>query len=554
MTMNLADIWEAVADRLPDHTAQIHGEQRSTYRDFENRAARLAAALRQSGVGEGTKVALYLYNGNEYLETVFAALKLRAVPVNVNFRYLADELHYLLDNSDAEAIVYHGALAERVREVRGRLPKLRSFIQVTGNDEDRQPLIEEAEHYEDVIARNSPAERIPRSSGDFVFLYTGGTTGLPKGVMWRHADLFVTFSKSYAPLGGFVPKTPSEAAEAAVRMNEMGAAPRGIAGAPLMHGMAWFTSMSSLVVGGTVLSLPSRSFDAHELWRTVERDKASTCVIVGDAFARPMLRALEEAETRGEPYDISSLFALISAGVMWTASNKKAFLERGIPMLIDGLGSSEATGMGMMISTANDDPTTAKFQLNPECKVITEDGRFVEPGSEEIGMLGVSAGIPMGYYKDEEKTAATFKIIDAVRYSIPGDYAKVEADGSITLLGRGSVCINTGGEKVFPEEVEEIVKLHRSIEDCTVVGIPDEKWGEAITAVVSASPGATIDVDEVIAMTKKKLAAYKAPKHILVVDRIVRSPAGKADYRWAKETARQMLDNRRRMNSPSDQG
>lgn len=541
MTMNLADVWEAVADRLPDHIAQIHGEQRSTYRDFEERAARLAAALRANGVREGTKVALYLYNGNEYLETVFAAFKLRAVPVNVNFRYLADELHYLLDNSDAEAIFYHGALAERVQAVRSRLPKLRFFVQVTGNEDDRQPLLEGARHYEDVVASNAPAERITRSPDDFVFLYTGGTTGLPKGVMWRHSDLFVTFSKSYAPLGDFAPKTASEAAEAAVKMNEMGAAPRGIAGAPLMHGMAWFTSMSNLVVGGTVISLPSRSFDPHELWRTVEREKATTCVIVGDAFARPMLRALEQAEAKGKPYDISSLFALISAGVMWTAANKKAFLDRGVPMLIDGLGSSEATGMGMMISTANDDPTTAKFELNPECKVITDDGRFVEPGSDEIGMLGVCAGIPMGYYKDDAKTAATFKTIDGVRYSIPGDYAKVEADGSITLLGRGSVCINTGGEKVFPEEVEEIVKLHPGIEDCTVVGVPDEKWGEAITAVVSAVPGATIDEQAVIATAKKKLAAYKAPKHILVVDRIVRSPAGKADYRWAKETAKQIL-------------
>jgi fatty-acyl-CoA synthase len=541
MTMNLADVWEAVADRLPDQTAQIHGEQRATYRDFESRAARLATALRQSGIGAGAKVALYLYNGNEYLETVFAALKLRAVPVNVNFRYLADELHYLLDNADAEAIVYHGALAERVQAVRERLPKLRFFVQVTGNDDDRRPLLEGARYYEDVVANSAPAERIPRSKDDLVFLYTGGTTGLPKGVMWRHSDLFVTFSKSYAPLGGFIPKTPQEAAEAAVKMNEMGAAPRSIAGAPLMHGMAWFTSMSTLVVGGTVISLPSRSFDPHELWRTLEREKASTCIIVGDAFARPMLRALEQAEAKGKPYDISSLFALISAGVMWTASNKKAFLERGIPMLIDGLGSSEATGMGMMINTASDDPTTAKFQLNPECKVITDDGRFVEPGSDEIGMLGVCAGIPLGYYKDDAKTAATFKVIDGVRYSIPGDYAKVEADGSITLLGRGSVCINTGGEKVFPEEVEEVVKLHPSVDDCTVVGIPDEKWGEAITAVVSASPGAIIDPDEVITMTKNKLAAYKAPKHLLVVDRIVRSPAGKADYRWAKETARRML-------------
>ena len=541
MTMNLADIWEAVADSLDNEVALIHGEQQLTYRQFEDRAARLASALQASGIGPGDKVALYLYNANEYLETTFAAFKLRAVPVNVNYRYLANELHYLLENADAEAIVYHGALAERVEAVRARLPKLRTFIQVAGTDDDRRPLLDGARVYEDLIQGHGPAARIERSPEDLVFLYTGGTTGLPKGVMWQHAELFKIFSAGYAAAGGEVPATPAEAGATAKRMREMGVSGPSLAAAPLMHGMAWFTSMGRLVTGCTVVSLTGRSFDAHELWQTVQRHRVAFCVIVGDAFARPMIAALEEAEAQGRPYDLSSLMLIVSGGVMWTAASKKAFLDRGVGMLMDGLGSSEATGIGMMITTAGENPTTGRFQLSPTTKVIAEDGRELTPGSEEIGILAVGGPLPVGYYKDESKTEATFRVIGGVRYSIPGDYAKVEADGSITLLGRGSVCINTGGEKVFPEEVEEVIKLHPAVEDCIVVGVPDAKWGEAITAIVKLVPGAEAPEAEIIAATRQHLAAYKAPKNVAIVEHIVRSPAGKADYRWAKETAKQHL-------------
>jgi fatty-acyl-CoA synthase len=462
------------------------------------------------------------------------------VPVNVNYRYLADELHYLLDNADAEALVYHGALAERVQAVRERLPKLRTLIQVVTTEADRTPLLPGAIAYEELLAAHAPAERIPRSPDDLVFLYTGGTTGLPKGVMWRHSDLFTVFSQGYQAIGE-VPTTLTRVAELAKQMREAGVSGPCLAAAPLMHGMAWFTSMGRLMTGSTVVSLVKRSFDAHELWELVQRHRVMMVVIVGDAFARPMVRALEEAEAAGRPYDISSLMVVVSGGVMWTAAYKKAFLDRGVPILIDGLGSSEATGIGMMMTPAGSDPTTAKFQLNPTTKVFTDDGREVQAGSEEVGLLAVGAasGIPLGYYKDEAKTAATFKVINGVRYSIPGDWAKVEADGSITLLGRGSVCINTGGEKVFPEEVEEAIKLHPAVEDCTVVGVPDEAWGEVIVAVVAVSTGAASDAAELIAAARARLAAFKAPKHVIFVERVVRSPAGKADYRWAKEQAEQ---------------
>jgi len=539
----MASMWEAVADRVPDKTAQICGERRTTFRDFERRAARLAGAFHALGVGADAKMALYLFNCNEYLEAVFAAMKLRAVPVNVNYRYLADELHYLLGNSDAEVLVYHGALADRVAAVRKALPRLRVLVQVaTAPDDDDVPLLPGAHAYEALVAAHEPAPRTERSGDDHLFLYTGGTTGLPKGVMWRHRALYAQLSASYLPLGGPAPATLDEVADAAVKLDAIGAAGPGLAAAPLMHGMAWFSSMGRLMIGGAVVSLTNRSFDAHEFWDNVQRHRVGAATIVGDAFARPLIRALEEAEARGEPYDVSSLQMVVSGGVMWTPPYKQPFLDRGVALLIDGLGSSEATGAGMMISTKGQDLGTARFQLNPGTRVLTEDGRDVVPGSGEVGVLAIGGdALPDGYYKDADKTATTFREIDGSRYAIPGDFARVEADGTITLLGRGSVCINTGGEKVYPEEIEEVVKLHPAVEDCTVVGVPDEKWGQAITAVVACRAGAAPAEDGVIGLCKQKLAAYKAPKHVIVVDRIVRSPAGKADYRWALDVAKSRL-------------
>jgi fatty-acyl-CoA synthase len=540
--MNLASIWEAIADRLPDAVAQIHGDHRVSFAEFDQRAARLAGALAEAGIGPGSKVAMYLYNCNEYLETACAALKLRAIPVNVNFRYLEDELRYLLENSDAEALVYHGALAERVAHVRGQLPRLARLIQVQTAPEDRVRVLDGATGYVQALASHDPAPRIDRSAEDKVFLYTGGTTGLPKGVMWTCRALYAQFSASYAPLGGFVPRTLPEAAEAAIKLHAMNAAGPGLAAAPLMHGMAWFTSMSKLMTGGAVVSLASRRFDPHEFWRAVEAHRVVTATIVGDAFARPLVEALFEAERRGRPYDISSLAVIVSGGVMWTPAYKRPLLERGVKMLIDGLGSSEATGAAMMVSLPGQDLETARFQLSPNTRVLTEDGREVRPGSGEVGVLAITGeALPEGYYKDDAKTEATFRIIGGRRFAVPGDFARVEADGTITLLGRGSVCINTGGEKVFPEEVEEVIKLHPAVDDCTVIGVPDPSWGQAITAVVSLRPGCGLAPNELVELARARLASYKAPKHVVVVPATVRSPAGKADYRWALDTAKRRL-------------
>jgi fatty-acyl-CoA synthase len=415
-------------------------------------------------------------------------------------------------------------------------------VQVTTGDDDRVPLLEGAAAYEELVAANEPAKRIPRSGEDLIFLYTGGTTGLPKGVIWPQQALVAQFSAGYIPLGGWVPSTPAEAADASVKLHELSAAGAALAAAPLMHGMAWFTSMGRLMVGGTVVSLTNRSFDAHEFWRAVQDHRVNACTIVGDAFARPMVEALEEAEVAGRPYDLSSLGVVISGGVMWTPPYKQPFVDRGVGMLIDGLGSSEATGAASQVTMGGSDPTTARFQPGPDTVVLGEDGREVAPGSGEVGVLAVGGpAVAAGYYKDPEKTAQTFRVIDGRRYSIAGDFATVEEDGSITLLGRGSVCINTGGEKVFPEEVEEVVKLHPAVGDCVVVGVPDEKWGQAITAVVALRPGGGLAPQEVVELAKEKLAAFKAPKHVVVVADVLRSPAGKADYRWALDAAVERL-------------
>jgi acyl-CoA synthetase (AMP-forming)/AMP-acid ligase II len=540
--MNFADIWEAVAAHRPDAAAQIHGDAVSSFRDFEDRAARLAGVLGSWGVGRDTKVALYLFNCNEYLETVFAAMKIRAVPVNVNYRYLADELHYLLDNSDAEVVVYHGALADRVAAVRARLPRLRRLVQVDTAPEDRIPLLDGALSYEGVVRTHDPAPRVERSVDDRIFLYTGGTTGLPKGVMWSHRALYAQLSASYLPLGTAPPATLAEVAAACDRLDAIGGGGPGLAAAPLMHGMAWFSSMGRLMIGGAVISLTQRSFDAHEFWRAVVRHRVAAATIVGDAFARPLVAALEEAERRGKPYEISSLQMIVSGGVMWTPPYKQPFLDRGVAMLIDGLGASEATGAGMMISTPGQDLATARFQLGADARVITDDGRDVRAGSGEVGVIAITGdALPDGYYKDEAKSATTFRTIDGRRYAIPGDFATVEADGTITLRGRGSVCINTGGEKVFPEEVEEAIKLHAAVADCTVVGVPDPRWGQAVTAVVQLAAGRAAEPRELIEHAKARLAAYKAPKHVVCVDRLVRSPAGKTDYRWALDRAKAAL-------------
>ena len=535
MNWNFGTVFESVADAIPEHTALVQDGRRRTWREFDERASRLAAAFRALGLGPGSKVAFYLYNSNEYLEMLFATFKLRAVPANVNYRYTEEELAYLLENSDAEVVVFHGSLGKQVDAVRDPKLKVRAAVQV----DDGSPLVDGALRYEDLIEAHAPMERIERSGDDLLFLYTGGTTGMPKAVMWRHEDLFAALAPAATAFFGLPIPEDTTGVEAVVRtVHESGLVPVHLPASPLMHGTGQFSTLQVLFLGGTIVTLESRHFDPHELWRVVQRERVTQIAIVGDAFAKPMLRALDEAEARGEPYDLSSLLLVISSGVMWSESVKRELIARHPVIAYDSLGSSEGVGFANAITTADSKGETAKFSVGPDTKVFTDDGREVKPGSGEVGNLAVGGHIPVGYYKDPEKTAATFRVVDGKRYSIPGDYATVEADGTITLLGRGSVSINSGGEKIFPEEVEEAVKQHPAVADAVVVGVPDERFGEAVTAVVALAPGRTTDEGEIAgAVERSGLARFKRPKHVVVVDAVPRGPNGKADYAWARETA-----------------
>ncbi len=536
MEMHFATVWEAIADAVPSATAVVHGAVRRSWAEYEDRAARLAAAFGAAGIGVDSKVGLYLYNGNEYLEAQFAGFKQRAVPVNVNYRYLDDELWYLLDNADAEALVFHTSLADRVARVRERLPKLKLLVQV---DDGGTPL-DGAVGYETLLSAHAPAPRITRDEADTYMLYTGGTTGMPKGVMYAIGGMTGSFVTGGFPLVGLAPPATPEAIPALVhQLAAAGTSPVSIPTCPLMHGTGmWLGAMISHLAGGSVITMQHRSLDGHEVLATVQREKVTSIVIVGDAMARPLIRAIDEAVARGTPYDASSLKLMISSGVMWTAEVKAEIIER-VPqiVLLDAIGSTEGS-MGTQITMKGMAAETARFQQMATTKVFAEDGRQVVPGSGEAGLVAAGGNVPLGYYKDPEKSARTFRVIDGVPYSFPGDWATVEADGTIRLLGRGSQCINTGGEKVYPEEVEEAVKRTEGIEDCLVVGVPDERFGEAVTAVVAVAADApALDENAVIASVKQQLAGFKAPKRVVFVAIVPRAPNGKADYKTAKAMA-----------------
>jgi len=529
---NIATVFESIADTIGERDALVQGATRRTWAAFDERAARFAGALDALGVTPDAKVALYLYNGNEFLECMYGTMKARAVHVNVNYRYLAEELEYLLENSDAEVLVFHGALAEPVAAVRDRLPRLRAVVQV----DDGAPLLSGALAYEDLLAAHEPTPRVARSGDDLWFLYTGGTTGMPKGVMWRAEDLYgVLAEQVYGVFGEEVPARSADAGPAAARVVASGRSPVHLPASPLMHGTGVMTSMQALWLGGTVVTLENRHFDPDELWRTVERERVTQLAIVGDAFAKPMLRVLDDAETRGAPYDLSSLAVILSSGVIWSAPVKAALQARKPMLLLDSLGSSEGVGFGASISAPGQEVPTARFRVGAHTRVLAEDGREVAPGSGEQGVLALGGHLPTGYYKDADTSAGTFRVVNGVRYSVPGDWAQVEADGTITLLGRGSVCINSGGEKIYPEEVEEALKRNPAVADCLAVGVPDDRFGEAVAAVVALEPDAAFDAATLTAAGE--LARFKRPRHVVVVDRIPRGPNGKADYQWARRTA-----------------
>lgn len=531
---NLADVWETIAEGLGDALAQQQGDRQISWTEMNRRANGVATAmLAAPGAAEQDKVAQYLYNCPEYLESTFAAFKAGFATVNTNYRYAAEELVYLWDNGDVTTVVFHGTFLDQIEAIRPRVPRITTWLWV---DDGTGPCPNWATPYEAAAASGTDdnvSGSWGRSGDHLLLLYTGGTTGMPKGVMWRQDDLFGVLDANNRK------RLPPEQNLDAVEARATRPGPRNMPGAPLMHGTGLFNAISNLMVGGSITTTVGRSFSPEEFLDSVERYGINSSSIVGDAFAKPILKALEAEPER---WDITSLRVIVSSGVMWSKETKDGLLRHNDRLImVDALGSSEAIGMATNTTTSESasDPKrqTAQFELGPNTRVITDDGADVVPGSGERGRVALRGRTPIGYYKDEAKSAQTFVIIDGERYSIPGDYATVEVDGTVALLGRGSQCINTGGEKVYPEEVEECLKRHPAIADAAVVGLPDEKWGESITALVEAHPGATADSQELRDHVKANLAAYKAPKLVFEIDTVGRANNGKLDYRALKQRA-----------------
>jgi acyl-CoA synthetase (AMP-forming)/AMP-acid ligase II len=521
-SFNFADVWEMAADRVPEREALVVGTQRRTYAELEERANRLASWLAAQGVGVGDHVAIYLENSAEYLESMLAAYKLRAVPINVNYRYVADELRYLLDNSDSVGVITQPSLRPVVDAVLsgdgGGAPGVR-FVVSTGDE------------YDAALAASSPERiEVERSDDDHYVLYTGGTTGLPKGVVWRHEDAF------FACIGGGDPmrlqgpaERPEDLAERIIP-NPFCYLPL----APMIHAAAQWTSFSWLFCGGKVVLMPG-SLDPDAVWRTIGAEGVNAMTVVGDAVARPLLDAWDAAGG----YEVPSLVAFSSGGAPLSEATKRRILATFPHVsLADGFGSSEAGTQGSSRVSAKDMSGIGTFTSPAKPTIVVDpDGDEVVPGSGVVGKVLAGGRLPLGYHNDPERTAETFLRRDGERWLVTGDMATVEADGAISLLGRASGVINTGGEKVFPEEVEAVLRTHPAVYDCLVVGAPHERWGSAVTAVVQPVDGTAPTLDDLAVHCKAHVAGYKAPKVLVLVDRITRSPTGKPDYRWAKTVA-----------------
>jgi acyl-CoA synthetase (AMP-forming)/AMP-acid ligase II len=535
MAYNIADLFEHAVDAVPDRVASIVDNEPLTYAGLDARANRFAHHLLSQGFGPGDHIGIYAANSRQWIEAMLGSFKIRAVPINVNYRYVEDELLYLLDNADLMALVFDQALAPRVAAVRDKAPMLRHLIHIaddSGEDTD-------SSDFEDALATADPGRGFEaRSPGDLYVLYTGGTTGMPKGVVWRHEDVFMA-------LGGGIDAYTNEPVTSEHQLAEKARATESplvsLCLPPLMHGAAQWSVMRFLFEGGTTVL--ARRFDPYDTWRTVARWRVSNIMITGDAMGRPLIEALEEIDASDEPApDLSSLFVIASSAVVFSPTVKDRFLAR-LPntLLIDAIGSTETGSNGMVMVQ----PGATQMQGGPTVRplrdavVLGEDLRPLTPGSDEIGRLARRGNLPVGYYKDEAKTRATCVTgPDGERYVLAGDMARLEADGSITLLGRGSQCVNTGGEKVFPEEVEAALKAHPAVFDAIVVGVPDDRWGQKVAAVIQLRPEVPqLTQDDLDAHCRRRLAGYKIPRQLTVVDEVVRSPSGKPDYPWAQRVA-----------------
>ncbi|MDJ0788844.1 MAG: acyl-CoA synthetase [Myxococcota bacterium] len=540
--LNLAVIHEAIGRALPDEECLVFRDRRFTWSEFGDRTRRLARVFQQAGLGCHREraelanhesgqdhVAVYLLNGNEYLETLYGAMKARAVGFNVNYRYVDEELAYLFGDADARAVVFHRRFAPTLARIREQLSGVALWLQV--EDGSGAEPFPGAVDYEQAIREAEPLEPEGLSPDDLYLLYTGGTTGMPKGVLWRQEEIL---RAALIP-----PRTEAELDALVARATRSPGAVRALPTPPFMHGAAQWAAFSSWHAGATVVvqSNPER-LDPNDVWSTVERERVSIMTLVGDAFARPLLAALDE-----KSYDLSSLRTITSGGAILTAATKDALLE-AVPTarILDTLGSSESGQQAVQISKPGEKASTGDFDLVDENQVLREDlSGLVAPGSGETGWLARTGPMPLGYLGDADKTARTFPVIEGVRYSVPGDRAVAEPGGRLRLLGRDSVTINSGGEKIFAEEVEHALKHHPAVYDAVVTGTPHERFGQQVTAIVRLREGARVDEQELRESCVSHIARYKLPRAFVFVDEIVRAPSGKADYRWARATAEAAL-------------
>ncbi|OBK54986.1 acyl-CoA synthetase [Mycobacterium gordonae] len=527
VALNIADLAEHAIDAVPDRVALICGDEQLTYAQLEEKANRFAHYLMDQGVREGDKVGLYCRNRIEIVIAMLGIIKAGAILVNVNFRYVEGELRYLFDNSDMVALVHERQYSDRVANVLPDTPNVKTVLVVEdGSDLDYQRY--GGVEFYSAIADSSPERDFGARTADAIYLlYTGGTTGFPKGVMWRHEDIYrVLLGGTDFATGEFV-KDEYDLAKAAAANPPMVRYPIP----PMIHGATQSATWMSLFSGQTTVLAPE--FNAEQVWQTIHKHKVNLLFFTGDAMARPLLDALQ----KDNDYDLSSLFLLASTAALFSPSIKEKLLEL-LPnrVITDSIGSSE-TGFGGTSIVAKDAPHSGgpRVTIDHRTVVLDDEGNEVKPGSGVRGFIAKKGNIPVGYYKDEKKTAETFKTINGVRYAIPGDYALVEEDGTVTMLGRGSVSINSGGEKIYPEEVEAALKGHPDVFDALVVGVPDPRYGQHVAAVVQAREGARPSLSELDSLVRSEIAGYKVPRSLWYVDEVKRSPAGKPDYRWAKE-------------------
>lgn len=523
---NFSDIYAAVAEEIPDAVALVQGDRKRVWCDLDRRTTALAAFLVAAGLQRQDKVAQYLCNSLEYLESALASFRGGFVPLNTNYRYGADELTYLWQNGDVACVVFHGTFSPIIETVRPRVPQVIAWLWV---DDGNGPCPEWATPYEEAAAYEPQPDwrPWPVSGDDLLLLYTGGTTGLPKGVMWRQEDLFLRLNTEN---GDSFPEQP-DMDYLRSKVSHRGRA--HLTAGPLMHGAGLLTCFMTLSKGGIVSHLKERSFSAEGLLDTVERDEAATLMWVGDAFARPVLDALDREPGR---WTLPSLRTIVSSGVVFSADIKERILAH-LPhvAIADVFGSSETMSLGRSMSTRATATKTASFKAKSTVRVLNAEGRDVVPGSGEQGLLALGGRQPVGYYNDPEKTAATFRMVDGKRFVVPGDWATVEADGTITLIGRGSECINTGGEKVFPDEVEIALKSHEAVRDAVVVGVPDPRFGQSVAALVERANASDVTAEDLAAHVRAQIAAYKAPRRVLFAAAIPRLPNGKPDLRQVRE-------------------